>query len=88
MTLLVAIAILIGSIVEVVLVILTTIVVCMVCIGVLYVLLEKVFLKMKKYKSVSCQECKGTGKLVYSNTGIENDCMYCNGFGKVMEEDV
>lgn len=29
-----------------------------------------------------CPECGGTGKLVYSNTGIENDCMYCNGFGK------
>lgn len=30
-----------------------------------------------------CPECQGTGKLVYSNTGFENDCMYCNGFGVV-----
>lgn len=30
-----------------------------------------------------CPECQGTGKLVYSNTGIENDCLYCNGFGVV-----
>lgn len=34
-------------------------------------------------KTTPCKECNGTGRLVYSNTGIENDCMYCNGFGVV-----
>jgi DnaJ-class molecular chaperone len=41
---------------------------------------------MSKPKTKPCLECKGTGKLVYSNTGFENDCMYCNGFGKVLDE--
>lgn len=34
-------------------------------------------------KPMPCSSCNGTGKLVYSNTGIENDCMDCNGSGIV-----
>jgi len=38
-----------------------------------------------KVKKVRCEPCKGTGKLVYSNTGITNDCYHCNGFGVILE---
>lgn len=41
----------------------------------------------KKYVKKPCGPCKGTGQLLYSNTGITNDCMYCNGFGVTMEEE-
>lgn len=33
-----------------------------------------------------CPECQGTGKLVYSNTGIENACLYCNGSGVAQDD--
>lgn len=41
---------------------------------------------MGKFKKVTCLPCKGTGKLLYPNTGIENDCYHCNGFGVTMEQ--
>lgn len=38
---------------------------------------------MSEIKTKPCAECKGTGRLVYSNTGVENWCMYCDGAGVV-----